>query len=110
MSDEVFLDASAAAAGGRELHDAGQALGELRQQAFAALFSASAARPWGDDEIGQAFDNGYRPAEQQVIDAWLALADHVRTLGDSVQAAVSDLTGTDQHSAVRVTRAYKEPL
>lgn len=106
----IFLDPSAAASGGRELHDAGQSLAELRRQALAGLFSASAARPWGDDEIGKAFDNGYRPAEQQVIDAWLALAEHVRTLGDSVQDAVKDLTGTDQTSAVRVVRAYKEPL
>lgn len=110
MSDHVSLDAQAAAAGGRELHDAGQALWQLRLDAARGLFTATHGRPWGNDEIGKAFDNGYRPAEEQVAAAWTALAEHVSALGAQVQAAVGELGATDQTSGVRITRAYREPL
>lgn len=108
MSDHVSLDAPVVAAGGQELFAAGQALGELLADTRTTLVSATAARPWGGDEIGRAFDNGYRPAEQEVLAAFEALARQVRALGEQVQAVVAEAQTTDHQAGVRVTRSYRD--
>jgi hypothetical protein len=63
------------------LSAAGRELGEQRNDSGAALAAASAARPWGDDEAGRAFERRYRPVETQVLTAWEQLARYVESLG-----------------------------
>jgi hypothetical protein len=109
MSDHVSLDGPTVTAGGQSLFAAGQALGDLLADTRTTLVPATAARPWGGDEIGRAFDNGYRPAEQEVLAAFEAMARQVRALGEQVQAVVAEAQTTDLQASVRVTRAYKDP-
>ena len=69
--------------GARRLQTAGQELGAQRDGAGASLAAASAARPWGSDEAGLAFERRYRPAEAHVLAAWEQLAQYVESLGEA---------------------------
>jgi hypothetical protein len=69
MSDE-------ARSGARELRAAGRSLGSLRDVV------TPAARPWGDDEAGRAFESRYRLVETQILGAWDQLAQYVESLGE----------------------------
>jgi hypothetical protein len=109
MSDHVGLDPVVTTAGADSLFRAGQALGDLLADTRTTLLPASAAHPWGNDEIGHAFDAGYRPAEQDVLAAFEAMARQVRTLGEQVRAVVTELRTTDQDAGVRVEHAYEDP-
>jgi hypothetical protein len=109
MTDHVAADLPALAAGGAHLFEAGEALGDLLAGTRTTLVSATAARPWGSDEIGSAFDAGYRPAEQGVLAAFEAMARRVRALGEQVEAVAAELQETDREAGVRVTRAYRDP-
>ena len=106
--DEVWLDAERVAGGGRDLAAAGKHLTSERFGAGAELVGLSGGRPWGTDEIGKAFENNYRPIEQQVLLAWEKLGAYVEGLGDAVGEVVREATATDQHSAVRVERTYRK--
>ncbi|MFG1607070.1 hypothetical protein [Actinoplanes sp. NPDC049265] len=109
MSDHVELDRAVARSGADALFAAGEALGELLAGTRTTLLPASGAHPWGNDEIGHAFDAGYRPAEQDVLAAFEATARQVRTLGEQVRAVVAELRTTDQDAGVRVEHAYEDP-
>ncbi|WP_433299451.1 hypothetical protein ACQP2F_46215 [Actinoplanes sp. CA-030573] len=60
---------------------AARSLAALREGAGASIAAASAARPWGDDEAGRAFERRYRPVEAQVLAAWEQLAQYMESLG-----------------------------
>ncbi|MET8150008.1 hypothetical protein ACIBSW_36340 [Actinoplanes sp. NPDC049668] len=105
---DLWLDPDRAASGGRDLAAAGKHLTRQRTGAGADLAGLSAARPWGTDDIGQAFENNYRPIEQQVLEAWEKLGGYVEGLGDAVAEAVREATQTDQNASVRVERAYRK--
>ena len=101
---ELWLDPERAAEGGRDLAAAGRHLGELRDGAGADAAALSGTRPWGTDDIGQAFDRNYRPIEQQVLQAWENLGGYVEGLGDAVVQAVREAIQTDHNASVRVER------
>jgi hypothetical protein len=88
------------------LTSAGQELINLLGSTGAQIAADAAARPWGSDEIGQAFEAGYRPAEEQFFAALGALGGAVRTLGEQVTAVVAELGETDKGAEIRVGRAY----
>jgi hypothetical protein len=108
MSDRLYLDAKAALHGARNLTGAGQHYLNLLATAGLQLSDQTRRRPWGSDDIGQAFESNYRPIEQQVFEAWGKLADYVLELGEAVEASVADNQQADQESGTRVTRAYRE--
>ena len=108
MSDGVRLDPQVTAAGAADLSAAGQELINLLGTTGAQLAADTQARPWGSDEIGQGFDRGYRPGEQQFFAALGALGDYVRKLGEDVTAVVASSQETDQAAGVRVERAYRD--
>jgi len=103
--DELRLDALPAA---RRLGDAGRSLSAQRDGAGSALAAASAARPWGDDEAGRAFESRYRPMEAHVLSAWAQLARYVEGLGDSAARSIRDSQDADAEvdaaTARRVTQ------
>nr|BFE66988.1 hypothetical protein GCM10020092_002890 [Actinoplanes digitatis] len=105
---DLWLDPDRAAGGGRDLAAASKHLTRQRTGPGAELAALSAARPWGTDDIGQAFENNYRPIEQQVLEAWEKLGGYVEGLGDAVAEAVREATQTDHHASVRVERAYRK--
>jgi hypothetical protein len=80
---------------GELVREAGRQLGALREVEGAAVAAASAARPWGEDEAGRAFERRYRPVEAQVLGAWEQLARYVERL-DSTRdgASIRDRAST----------------
>ncbi|MEV6598979.1 hypothetical protein AB0M36_19280 [Actinoplanes sp. NPDC051346] len=103
---ELWLDPGQAAGGGRDLASAGQHLTELRTGAGAEVAAKSATRPWGNDDIGQAFERNYRPIEQQVLQAWERLGAYVEELGDASVQTVREALRTDEISSVRVEHSF----
>ncbi|MFC7276735.1 hypothetical protein ACFQS1_22315 [Paractinoplanes rhizophilus] len=75
---------------GRRISDAGRMLGAERESAGAAVAAASAARPWGDDEAGRAFDGRYRTMASQILTAWEQLARYVEGLGEAASRSIKD--------------------
>ena len=109
MTDgRLYLDARAALDGARALTAAGQHYQDLLDGPGADVARVTARRPWGSDDIGQAFETNYRPVEQQVLQAWGRLADHIEQLGEAAAASVADNQQADQESGMRVTRAYRD--
>ncbi len=108
MPDELWLDPTIATDGARNLAAAGKHLVAQREGPGAEIAAASARRPWGSDDIGQSFENTYRPVEQQVFQAWDQLARYLQGLGEAAAASVADNQQADQESGMRVTRAYRE--
>jgi hypothetical protein len=91
MLDERFwTPAARAVRGARELSTAGERLAELRRGPGAEVEAASAARPWGYDDVGRGFDRRYRTVERQVLDAWEQLAAYVESLGEAAGRAAGD--------------------
>ena len=108
MAEELWLDSDRVVNGGRDLASAGKHLTSARLSAGGALAATSGARPWGTDDIGQTFENNYRPIEQQLLLAWEKLGLYVEGLGDAVVETVREATQTDHHAAVQVERTYRE--
>ena len=108
MAEELWLDPDRVASGGRDLTSAGKHPTTERLGAGAELVAISGRRPWGGDEIGQAFENNYRPIEQQVLLAWEKLGAYVEGLGDAVVQTVREATEADHHAAVQVERTYRK--
>jgi hypothetical protein len=108
MSDRLYLDAEVALDGARNLTGAGQHYLNLLTTAGLQLSDETQRRPWGSDDIGQAFETNYRPIEQQVFEAWGKLADYVMELGAAAAASVADNQQADRESGTRVTRAYRD--
>jgi hypothetical protein len=108
MTDELWLDPDRVASGGHDLASAGRHLTTERFGAGAELVASSGRRPWGSDEIGQAFENNYRPIEQQVLLAWEKLGAYVEGLGDTVVETVREATEVDRHAALQVERTYRK--
>ena len=91
MPDEAHrLDGDRALAGALQLSAAGRDLATQRDGPGAALTSESAARPWGRDHAGHAFDRRYRPVERQVLDAWELLAAYMESLGEATARTIHD--------------------
>jgi hypothetical protein len=107
MAEELWLDPDRVLSGGRDLAAAGKHLTAERSGAGGELAAISGQRPWGTDEIGQTFENNYRPIEQQVLLAWEKLGLYVEGLGDAVVDTVREATETDHHAAVQVERTYR---
>jgi hypothetical protein len=105
---ELWLEPDAALDGADALAAAGQGFASLRSGSGAELAAASAARPWGSDDIGQTFERNYRPIEQQVLTAWEQLAVYLQDLGAAAAASVQDNLQADEHASVRVKHSYRK--
>ncbi len=108
MADGLQLDPDRVAGGGRDLAAAGKRLTAERSGVGGDVAAMSDRRPWGNDDIGQAFEKNYRPIEQQVLLAWEKLGRYVEDLGAAVVETVREATGTDDQAAVQVERTYRK--
>ncbi len=109
MSDgRLYLDAKVALDGARNLTAAGQDYLNALTTDGRQIAAKSQQRPWGKDDIGQSFENNYRPIEQQVFQAWGQLAEYIQVLGDAAATSVTDNQGADNESAMRVSRSYQD--
>ena len=109
MADgRLYLDPPVTLDGARNLTAAGRHYRGLLTGPGADVAAVTGKRPWGTDDIGQSFENNYRPIEQQVFQAWDQVARYVEELGQAVAAGVTDNQQADQESGMRVTRAYRD--
>ncbi|MEH1165582.1 hypothetical protein V6V47_09365 [Micromonospora sp. CPCC 205539] len=106
MTDgQLWLDPSRAQRGGADLALAGEAVTARRAAEGGEIEVASAARPWGRDDIGAAFERSYRGFEQTLLRAWTGVGNRLTELGTDVVHAVDASVQTDRASASRFDRA-----
>jgi hypothetical protein len=105
--DQVFLDPQRALGAARNLVHAGDELKEQRTGAGGRIAAASAARPWGKDDIGAAFEKNYRGFETQLLEAWQGVAEYLEGMGYVVAKAVDNTVRTDDESGNRVRGTWK---
>lgn len=105
---ELWLEPQIATDGARQLADAGRDFAAQRAGLGAEIAAASSAQPWGRDDIGQTFEQNYRPVEQQVLAAWEQLAAYLEGLGEQAAASVQDNLQADLNASVRVEHAYRK--
>ncbi len=94
--DEIDLDVGAAISAARALSEAGDALSGTHGSAAARIESAHDARPWGHDELGDAFARGYSDAAAQVLSVWRDVAQRTRQLADEIDEATRATVETDR--------------
>jgi hypothetical protein len=110
----INLDPVAAKAAGNIVYAAGAQLATSRRAAGGRLEAANATKPWGNDEMGKAFEQdkgdkpGYLTTANGVLAAWRDYSELTSNTGVSINKAVDTLTGADEHNDGRVTAVLKE--
>ena len=108
MTDgQLYLDPQQTLNGAGNLTAAGKDFEAQRQGAGAEIAGASARPPWGSDDIGSAFEKGYRPMEQKVLLAWEKLAGYVEGLGYAAARSVHENMNTDTGAGARVRQTWR---
>jgi hypothetical protein len=108
MNDgQLWLDPERAMAGARDMALAGRELTAIQDRSGAEITEASAKPPWGNDDIGAAFEKTYRVLEQQTLTSWEKLAQYVQGLGYLVAETVNRNMQTDGEAGVRVRGTWK---
>jgi hypothetical protein len=100
--DELALDPARAHRGGLDLHHAGTTISASRSADGAAIAAASAARPWGRDDIGAAFEKNYRPVETAILAAWESTGSSMEGLGAAAVRSVERSVDTDDAAGGRI--------
>ncbi|GII24111.1 hypothetical protein [Planosporangium mesophilum] len=101
--EEMRLDAPRAERAGTNLAQSGVELARLRQGIGAELEAATAARPWGRDSLGSAFQTNYDKYGPQLLEAWASIASFVQSLGERAVVSVDRAVETDDASRRRIT-------
>ncbi|MER7458208.1 hypothetical protein [Micromonospora sp. NPDC126480] len=104
MGDQLWLDPQRARRGGADLAAAGAEVSARRRRAGGEIAAASAVRPWGRDDIGAAFERGYRGFEQTALRVWEGVGRHLEGLGTDVVRSVDATLRTDAANADRIDR------
>jgi hypothetical protein len=88
-----------------ELAGAGSELRALRTGPGAEIEAAGAAKPWGNDEIGAAFETNYGANATSLLDSWENIAAFVEGIGLQVAEVVKATVEADAVAAHR-NRSY----
>lgn len=104
---ELQLDPQRAMGGARDLVAAGKHFKELHARDGADIAAASAKPPWGNDDIGAAFEKTYRAMEQQTLRNWEKLAAAVEGFGNAAAQTVHNNVQADDAAAARVRQSWK---
>jgi hypothetical protein len=107
MTGELYLDAPAATAAGRDLSAAGGQLVGLSGGPVAEVAVASQSQPWGRDEIGAAFQKDYGPLLQKFTEAFGNVAGYVEGLGEAAVQSVTDNTAADSRASSTISTSYR---
>lgn len=107
MTGELYLDPQRAANGGRKLSMAGADMVSINDRAVAEVAAASESKPWGNDDIGAAFQKNYAPLLQQFTEGFGNIARYVEGLGEAAVATVDDNMNADARSGETVHQAYR---
>ncbi|MDZ5445233.1 hypothetical protein U2F26_21285 [Micromonospora sp. 4G57] len=105
MTDgQLWLDPDRARRGGADLTLAGEAITASRRQVGGAIADASAARPWGRDDIGAEFEKQYRRYEETLLRAWEMVGRSLEGLGADVARSVAATVENDEATAGQLAR------
>lgn len=97
---QTFLDPEDAAAGASRLAAAGQTLSSSLSGIAGTINSLNTAAPWGTDDVGKKFNEGYLEGGAEapaalVLSAGAQIVERVRQLGPDVKSAVEGTVETD---------------
>ena len=100
MSDELRVDPRALRAAQPDV----EVTGDLVNAALARLAAALDAEGpcWGDDAIGHAFGDAYRPAEREVRAAFVRVAGRLHEIGEVVTRVADVLDAADGRARERL--------
>ncbi|MER5700903.1 hypothetical protein ABT023_02915 [Micromonospora sp. NPDC002296] len=104
VDGQLWLDPGRARRGGADLTSAGEAVTARRAKVGDRIAAASAARPWGRDDIGAAFEKQYRGFEETLLRAWTGVGRALENLGEDVVRSVDNEVTTDARTAGRLDR------
>jgi hypothetical protein len=105
--DELILDPERAHRAGVDLAHAGRVVTAERASLGARIAAASADRPWGNDEIGAAFEKNYRGYESSILEAWRSVGAYLERLGTNVVGSVESTVETDSAAAQRIGQTHR---
>lgn len=108
--EQLYLDGPRATQGGRKLSAAGNEMISLNNGTVAGIEAASESKPWGNDDIGAAFQKNYGPLLQKFTEAFGDVAQFVEGLGEAAVASVEDNLNADARAGETVHSAYRSPL
>ncbi len=94
--DEFSVDVAGATSAARAVTEAGDGLLGVSDAAGARIESIHDARPWGRDELGDAFARGYADAAAQVLAVWRDVAHRTSQLGEEIGTAARNAVETDR--------------
>lgn len=103
MDGEVRFDPALVARGVSYLSEAGEALTRLQGQLGDDIESMSAARPWGNDDIGQAFQTNYDQIFPKLMQAWPKLGTDVSQYATAVSAVEDAAAQAEAAARQRMT-------
>jgi len=103
VTDEMRLEPVVARQGAEYLTDAGRQVDDVRRTLGAEREHDAAARPWGHDDIGAAFQTNYDQAVPMVMEAWPKLGAYLEYLGAAVTAAVDAAVAENEAARQRLT-------
>jgi hypothetical protein len=101
VSDKTLLDQEAAAAGGKKIVDAATVAQQRTPDLIKEIHGYCAAKPWGTDDAGQAFEKGFNSVPG-ALDQVKKNADAIGVLGHNVQLGVGKTVDTDTASRDRI--------
>ena len=109
--DELILDVADATSAARALGEAGDGLQAARDAAGGPIDSAHDSRPWGRDELGDAFARGYADAAGNVLAVWRDVAQRTSQLGEEIGVAVRAVLESDRITSEVIDNAHlpREP-
>jgi hypothetical protein len=105
--DELWLDPQRAYQGAKDLAATGKNMKSQKDSLGGQIAAGSAKPPWGNDDIGAAFEQNYRKLETQFLEGWEKIAGYVEGLGYAAAQAVTDTMAADQRASQRIHGSYK---
>ncbi|KID29058.1 hypothetical protein ACZ91_17070 [Streptomyces regensis] len=72
------------------------------------LREAVSSTPWGDDEVGQAFESRHRGHADETAGVFDALSGGLADMGESLSSAASAYLAADESAAESITESGRE--
>jgi hypothetical protein len=102
VDDDLRMDPVVARRGAAALVDAGHTLTNSRNDQGGRLDDEGAARPWGGDALGQAFQTNYDQIVPAVLGAWARLGSYLEEYAAGVTAAIDATIAAEDAARQRI--------
>jgi hypothetical protein len=103
MDGDLTVDPVIARQGAAELAGAARTLTDGRRVNGAHLEDEGAAKPWGADTLGQAFQTNYDQIGPAVLEAWARLGSSLNEYATGVTTAIDAAVAADDAARQRMT-------